>query len=36
MKAYLKRLNDNGKATIGTFFFDSEEGLKSFSSLELP
>lgn len=36
MKAYLRRQNDNGIATTGVLFFETEEGVKTFGSLELP
>lgn len=36
MKAYLKRQSDDGKATNGIFFFETEDGVKTFASLELP
>lgn len=36
MKAYLKRITDDGIATTGKFFFDSDEGQQTFASLELP
>ena len=35
MKAFLKRKIDDGKATIGTFFFDADDGVKNLASLEL-
>ena len=36
MKAYLNRKTDNGEATIGTFFFETEAGVMNLASLELP
>jgi hypothetical protein len=36
MLVYLKRQDDNGKATIGTFFFETEETQVNLGSLELP
>jgi hypothetical protein len=36
MKAYLKRKTDDGNATTGVFFFETDEGTKSLGSLELP
>lgn len=35
-KAFLKRQNDNGKATIGILFFEIEGKVTTLSSLELP